>query len=129
MIVPDTNIIVRLLTRDDENQFQKAFTVFQKESLFIPTTVILETEWVLRYAYAFAPNEVAHALGQLFGLPNVEIEDPLKVAKALEWHLEGIDFADALHLTSCGKVDQFITFDKKLISEAQRVTGLEVGSP
>ncbi len=129
MIVPDTNIVVRLLTRDDEDQFQKAYSVFQQDSIFIATTVILESEWVLRVAYGFAPADVAHALGLLFGLSNVEIEDPLKVARALEWHLKGMDFADALHLSSCGENDQFLTFDTKLISKADKITEISVGEP
>ncbi|MCP5410517.1 MAG: PIN domain-containing protein, partial [Chromatiaceae bacterium] len=51
MIGVDTNVLVRLLTRDDEAQFRKALKLFQQEEIFIPKTVFLETEWVLRYAY------------------------------------------------------------------------------
>ncbi len=49
----DTNIIVRLLTHDDPVQSAKADALFKKDHLFIPDTVLLETEWVLRYAYGF----------------------------------------------------------------------------
>lgn len=44
MIAIDTNIIVRFLTRDDEKQYKKAYTVFQQNEIFIPDTVVLETE-------------------------------------------------------------------------------------
>ena len=45
MITIDTNVIVRFLTRDDEVQYQKAYQVFaSSEQIFIPKTVILETE-------------------------------------------------------------------------------------
>jgi len=53
MISVDTNVIVRLLTGDDRPQFKRDRSLFEKESIFITTTVILETEWVLRYAYHF----------------------------------------------------------------------------
>ncbi len=49
----DTNVIVRLLTQDDELQYQKSLEIFQMKNIFIPDTVILETEWVLRFAYKF----------------------------------------------------------------------------
>ena len=47
MVAIDTNIIVRLLTRDDESQYKKVLALFKKHDIFIADTVILETEWVL----------------------------------------------------------------------------------
>ena len=47
MVAVDTNIVVRLLTQDDELQYQKSLEIFQTQDVFIPDTVILETEWVL----------------------------------------------------------------------------------
>ena len=44
MIAVDTNIVVRLLTQDDETQYQQALQIFQQAAIFIPDTVILETE-------------------------------------------------------------------------------------
>jgi len=55
MTAIDTNIIVRFLTRDNQKQFTKAKEVFSQQKLFIPDTVILESEWVLRFAYHFTP--------------------------------------------------------------------------
>ncbi|WP_225895747.1 PIN domain-containing protein [Dendronalium phyllosphericum] len=51
MVAVDTNIIVRLLTQDDELQYRKSREIFQNKNIFIPDTVVLETEWVLRFAY------------------------------------------------------------------------------
>ena len=50
-IAIDTNILVRFLTHDDEQQYQEAYTLFQSPCIYLATTVFLETEWVLRYAY------------------------------------------------------------------------------
>lgn len=71
MIAIDTNIIVRLMTRDDEEQYQKSLKVFQNQNIFIADTVILETEWVLQFAYKFKSIEICQAFRKVCGLPNV----------------------------------------------------------
>jgi predicted nucleic-acid-binding protein len=70
MIAVDTNVIVRLLTQDDELQYQKSLEILQNNNIFIPDTVVLETEWVLRFAYKLQPPDICSALRKLFGLPN-----------------------------------------------------------
>ena len=95
MIAVDTNIIIRFLTHDDNLQYKKAFSIFNTQEVFIADTVILETEWVLRYAYKFSPDNICNALAGLFGLHNVHLSNPGKVAQAIEWHKLGIDFSDA----------------------------------
>jgi len=62
--------VVRLLTQDDEQQYNKSLKLFQEEDIFIPDTVILETEWVLRFAYKFKPVNICQAFRNLFGLPS-----------------------------------------------------------
>jgi predicted nucleic acid-binding protein len=118
MIAVDTNVIVRLLTRDDEAQYRLAYTLFERAELFVPLTVLLETEWVLRYAYEFAAADVVSALQRLFGLPNVHPEQPLRVAAALAWHAQGLDLADALHLAASQPGEGFVTFDRELALRA-----------
>jgi predicted nucleic-acid-binding protein len=129
MISVDTNVIVRLLTGDDQPQFKRARSLFEKESIFITTTVILETEWVLRYAYHFKPLKIADAFQSLFGLSNVQIEEPLIIAAAIEWHKKDLDFADALHLAKSQASRSFATFDKKLIKKALKLTNIPVLEP
>ena len=96
----DTNVLVRLLTGDDVEQTKRAVALFKKETIFIPKTVLLETEWVLRRLYRLERIIVMSALRKLSGLANVEIEQPLIVTQALQWCEGGVDFADALHLAS-----------------------------
>jgi predicted nucleic-acid-binding protein len=129
MISVDTNIIVRLLTGDDQPQFKRARSLFEKESIFITTTVILETEWVLRYAYHFKPLKIADAFQSLFGLSNVQLEEPLIIAAAIEWHKKDLDFADALHLAKSQASRSFATFDKKLIKKALKLTNIPILEP
>ena len=119
MIAVDTNIIVRFLTRDDEEQYQKVYRIFaESEHLFIPATVILETEWVLRFSYRFPSERIIYALTGLLKLNNVNTENKVAVINALEWHKNGMDFADALHLSCSSHTDKFVSFDKKLIKKA-----------
>jgi len=51
MIAVDTNLLVRLLTSDDPDQARRAARIMESDDIFIPKTVMLETEWVLRHAY------------------------------------------------------------------------------
>lgn len=129
MIAVDTNIIVRLLTRDDEVQYQKSLEIFQSPEIFISDTVILETEWVLRFAYQFKPNQVCSALQKLLGLPNVYLTNSMLVHQALLWHGNGLDFADAFHLAQSQDCEGFYTFDEKLIKKSINLTNCEVKKP
>lgn len=129
MIAVDTNVIVRLLTRDDEGQYQAAYSLFNREQIFIPSTVVLETEWVLRFAYHYGSEQIVQALQSLFGLANVELERPVQTAEALDWHAQGLDFADALHLTASKEMAGFATFDKKLIAKSRELVEFPVSPP
>lgn len=125
MIAVDTNILVRFLVRDNLKQAQRAASLIRNSEVWISKTVILETEWVLRSLYGFAPEILAGAFRALAGLETVFLEDELAVAKALDWLQQGFDFADALHLASMGNAIGFATFDRKLALRAKRVTGIE----
>jgi predicted nucleic-acid-binding protein len=125
----DTNIIVRLLTHDDPGQAAKADAVFKKDHLFIPDTILLETEWVLRYAYGFPPTAIHEAFIKLCGLPNVVLSNPNRMRVAIRWYSEGMDFADALHLAESQDCRIFYTFDQKLIRKAQNRSRCKVMEP
>lgn len=129
MIAVDTNVIVRLITRDDETQFQRATTLFSKTEIFIPETVILETEWVLRYSYDFEPGAILDAFTKTFGLPNVKIQNPDYMALAIQLTRQGLDFADALHLASSRDCKQFATFDTAFIRKAKGLSKCKVMKP
>lgn len=110
----DTNVLVRLLTSDDAGQTKRAVALFTKETIFIPKTVLLETEWVLRRLYRLDRKVVVSAFRKLSGLGNVEIEQPWAMTQALQWCEGGMDFADALHLASSQSSRKFATFDEHM---------------
>ena len=129
MITVDTNIIVRFLTHDDEKQFIKSLSIFNSEEVFIPDTVILETEWVLRYAYDFSPKNICDAFTNLFGLNNIHLTNPSFIAQAIEWRKQGVDFSDALHLAHSQQYEKLYSFDKKFIAKAKDLTKCLVTEP
>lgn len=128
MVAVDTNVLVRLLAIDDPVQHRVVGRLFATESVFVPDTVLLETEWVLRDLYDFTPTSVCAALRHVCGLSNVTLRDARMVAQALDWHEAGLDFADALHLATSGDV-AFRTFDREFIKRARKLTGCPVEAP
>lgn len=129
MLAIDTNVIVRYLTGDDPGQAARARALIESEDLFVTTTVLLETEWVLRSVYGYTAENLARAFRGFAGLPGVMLEDPVPTARALDWMERGMDFADALHLAKAEGCAAFISFDRQLAAVAGRLGALPVRAP
>lgn len=129
MIAIDTNVLVRLLTRDNEEQYKASHKLFSSKDIFIPDTVILETEWVLRYAYELKPEEICAVFRGTFGLRNIHLANAQTVAQAISWHEQGLDFADAFHLALCQGHEALKTFDEKFAKKAKALTDCRVEKP
>lgn len=125
----DTNVIVRFLTADDKRQAKAARAAIEAGDIFVATTVLLESEWVLRRAYDFEPATIAEGFRGLAGLPGIEVEEPALLALALDWMCAGMDFADALHLAKCRDCELFLSFDRKLAKAARGRAPLPVQAP
>ena len=115
----DTNVVVRYLTDDEPSQSARARAAINAGNIFVSTTVLLESEWVLRSAYGFSSQQVAAGLRGLAGLPTVTVESPALLAEALDGVENGMDFADALHLGSAARCDSLLTFDRRFIAAAE----------
>lgn len=114
----DTNVLVRYLTGDDPEQAARARAAVDAGGIFAGTTVLLESEWVLRSVYGFSGMEVAAALRSFAGLPGVSVENPSLLAEALVRTEGGMDFADAVHLGAAGDCEAMLTFDRRFIDAA-----------
>ena len=125
----DTNVIVRLLTNDEHAQSARAKTLFAENEVFVATTVLLETEWVLRGAYSQPKAEVIAALRAFAGLATVKLEDPARVEMALTLAAGGMDFADALHLSSAEGCEALVTFDRRFVKSASAKSTIVVREP
>lgn len=121
MVAIDTNVLIRYITRDDPEQERRARRLFLDDTVFVPRTVLMETEWVLRFTYRYSPAQIHDALSMIIENDAVLVEDTDQASMALAGFREGLDFADALHLSSCGELDTFATFDKPLFKRAARV--------
>lgn len=125
----DTNVVVRYLTGDDPAQADKARAVIGQKPVFVPRTVLLEAEWVLRGVYDLSPEQVIPALRALAGLPGVSVENAELVAKAMDWAEAGMDFADVLHLAAATECESFLTFNKRFVRSGKRLSGIPVTAP
>lgn len=125
----DTNVLVRFLANDDKRQAKAARAAIEAGDIFIAATVLLEAEWVLRSAYGFEPVRIAGSFRALAGLPTVAVEEPARLAQALDWMREGMDFADALHLAKAEGCTAFLSFDRDLAKRAKTSGAMPVESP
>jgi predicted nucleic-acid-binding protein len=129
MLAIDTNLVVRYLVNDDHAQAAQARKLIDHNDVFVCTTVLLETEWVLRGVYGFSAAQCIKALSAFAGLPRVVLEDAAAPAKALEWMEQGVDFADGLHLAKAEGCDAFISFDRDFVKAANALGGIKVRAP
>ena len=109
----DTNILARFYLRDDAVQGRIAARVLAAGDVFIPKTVVLELEWVLRYVAEQPERKVLECLAHLIALPGITVEDRDEIEAALSHCRNGIDFADALHLAASSACSELLTFDDR----------------
>jgi len=119
----DTNIVVRLLVRDDERQAQRARRLLvhaeeNKEALLVTNVVVLELLWVLRSTYSFSRTEVLDALELLADLPVIKLQSHDAVRQlVLSGRAGREDLADLLIGLAGrrGGCESTFTFDRKLV--------------
>ena len=125
MIALDTNVLIRFLVEDDEQQSRLATRLIEgaierDEPLFISDIVMCETVWVLSSAYRFSRAEIVQALSGLLRARAVVFTSSDRLARALDAYAKGkSDFADYLireHARAAG-ADTVATFDRSLLKE------------
>ena len=115
----DTNLLVRLLTNDDPQQARCVADLIDASSAcFVPITVVLELEWVLRGAYQLPRETIIHALRGLIAIRHLHLEQEEQVLKALEAYGQGLDFADALHRLRSEGCAALVSFDHAFVRKA-----------
>lgn len=119
MIALDTNILARFYVLDDGDAQSKTqheqvvLALSQRERFWVPKTVVLELERVLRGFYQRDREDVLRVLNHLIAMPNVTLEDEATVRAAIAGLRARLDFSDALHHASSKQCEKFITFDDK----------------
>lgn len=117
----DTNVVVRLLVRDDEEQYQRAAQRLREitagAGVWLPSVVLAEVVWVLRVAYKFDRATAAAALRRLIATDGVHVEEQAAASLALAAFEAGsADFSDYLILESARRAGALPlhTFDERL---------------
>lgn len=124
----DTNVLARFYCEDvDDPEAERQRPVarrlmIESPAVFVPLTVILEFEWVMRGFYEAEPESFCATIDHLLGLSHVTVERWEAVKDALDVHRRGLDFADALHRTCSAGCERFVSFDdRKLVRRARRL--------
>lgn len=121
----DTNVLARFFI-DDADDAQAAVqrpaaVAALSERSFIPVTVLLELEWVMRGFYELPRREFSRVLRSLAGIEHITLEDRDAVLAAADAFDKGLDFADALHIARSARASTFATFDRRLAKRAMRL--------
>ena len=130
MIGIDTNVLLRLLVRDDDAQLRAAERFIATHCSpddpgFVSLVVIVEAAWALRRVYLYDRSQIAAALESLLNVAELEVESAAEVRAAVA------DFAtSAAGLVDClvartnltAGCDYTVTFDRK----AAKLTGFEL---
>jgi len=130
MIAVDTNILARFYVQDPadpEAAQQSAIArrvLADSKQVFVPLTVVLELEWVLRAFYGFTATDFVRVVEHLLGLPQVRVEQWPSVQDALRTHAQGLDFADALHLCASAHCAELVSFDDRKFARRAKRLGL-----
>ena len=113
----DTNVLVRLVTRDDGKQVAAAES-FVCKGAWISTLVLVEATWVLAAVYELTHPEIATAVEMLLRHRDLTIQDSGTVAAALERYRRrpALGFSDCLILEVARKAGHLPlgTFDREL---------------
>jgi predicted nucleic-acid-binding protein len=112
----DTNVLVRLVTRDDPKQVASA-EAFIEKGAWISLLVLAETAWVLRAVYDLEDDEIATVIEMLLSHDRLTLQDADAVTAALA-HYRGapaVGFSDCLVLAIARKAGHLPlgTFDKR----------------
>jgi predicted nucleic-acid-binding protein len=111
----DTNVIVRLIARDDARQVEQALAQ-ARAGLWVSHVVLVEVTWVLSSVYDLATDQIANAMELLLDHPDLTVEGPDVVRAALAQFdgRRGVDFSDCLIVEIARKAGQapLLTFDR-----------------
>ena len=126
----DTNILVRYIVQDDSAQLAAAQRLIRKcvaeqMTLFVPVTVTLELEWVLRSSFEFTKAETVGAMSDLFSAAELSFESERALEVALDlYRSKTSDFADCVHIALAAQAGEppLWTFDKG----AAKVPGAQI---
>ena len=113
----DTNVLVRLISRDDAAQVAAA-EAFVAPGAWVPHLALVEAVWVLESVYRVKPAQIASALEMLLNHKDLTLQDSDAVGAALQSFRKrpALGFSDCLVLEVARKAGHLPlgTFDRRL---------------
>ena len=113
----DTNVLVRLITRDNLRQATSA-DAFVQNGAWVSVLALVEATWVLGSIYQRSPTEVATAIQMLLQHERLTLQDSEAIAMALDLFRSRphLGFSDCLMLQLARRVGHLPlgTFDRAL---------------
>jgi predicted nucleic-acid-binding protein len=121
MIGVDTNVLVRYMVADDEDQTRRAAAFLEgaisvDDPGFVSVVVLVELVWVLERTYRFSSDEIAGAIASVLRAEPLRIDRRAEVVEALGvFQTKQGSFADALIATLAERAGcaHVVTFDRK----------------
>jgi predicted nucleic-acid-binding protein len=115
MLAVDTNVLVRLLTRNDADQVSAA-EAFVSRGAWVSHLVLAETFWVLDSVYELTRAQIATAIEMLLNHSELSLQDADVVTAALDHYRRrsAVEFSDCLVLEIARKAGHLpvATFDR-----------------
>jgi predicted nucleic-acid-binding protein len=122
----DTNILIRLIVRDDPRQTASAEN-FIRGGAWVSILALAEAAWVLTNIYALSPKELAMEIEMYLNHRDLVLQDSEAIAAALELFRAkpSLGFPDCLMLQLARKAGHLPlgTFDRSLgkVEGAQKI--------
>ena len=95
----DTNVLVRLITRDDDGQVSSAESFIEKGA-WVSMIALAEAMWVLATVYELTANDLIRTIDMLLNHKDLTVQDAEVVTTALEHFRKrpALGFSDGLVL-------------------------------
>ncbi|MDG0836289.1 PIN domain-containing protein [Roseateles saccharophilus] len=112
MAALDTNVLVRYLVQDDAAQLAAATKLIRKclsagQTLFVPISVTVELEWVLRSSFEFCKDDVVRTISDLLSAAELSFQNEQALEVALLLFKKGTaDFADCVHIALAAQANE-----------------------
>lgn len=117
----DTNVLARALVDDGSEQAQRSRILLSEKEIFVPDSVLLETEWLLRSIMKLDRAQISRTFATLVASANLSFSNRSGIADVVAWHGAGLDFADAMHLRASDGCDGLASFDADLKRRAGKI--------
>ncbi len=124
-ITADTNILVRILMEDDQEQADAAKALFKAATLIaVPAVVLCELWWVLKKSYHRSDTEIIGAIKAIVDAEGV-VTDTAAVVAGLNTILQSGDFADGVIAHQGARLGgtTFASFDRNAVKTRRKVQG------